>query len=296
MMAEAGRRSTGRWRPVWGFDQAFGATLPLEELRLLAPRPAAAEAVEALLSEARRRERLVPDFGDWRGTRDFSTGHFVGNQSVANLPRLERMRALFAPVSGSRADELLRGLEESSLIYSYHHRAREFDPASGEPFGYHSNAIREQLMKDYFLDNYRMAEAADGTPPRVLIKAGSNHLLRGRSLTNVFSLGTFLHEFAIANRRRALTLVMLPIREEWTGFEQVPAELRPLLPSRDLAAATLVDLRPLRAHLHRRQNFGLEGDPLRAFQTLVYGADFALFLPSGPASFRLTQPETRRRR
>ncbi|HEX8639546.1 MAG TPA: hypothetical protein VF704_00150 [Allosphingosinicella sp.] len=295
MMADAGRRSTGRWRPVWGFDQEFGATLVLEELSRLAPSREAAAAVGEMLGDARRHERLVPDFGDWRGTRDFEAGHFVGNQSVANLPRVQRLRALFAAAAGTRADELLRGLEASTLIYSYHYRAREFDPATGEPYGYHSNAVREQLMKDQFLDNYRIAEAADGRPPRVLIKAGSNHLIRGRNFTNVFSLGGFLHEFAIANRSRALTIAMLPVQEAWVDFAQIPAELRPLLPSRDLSRPTLVDLRPLRAHLHRRQNFGLEGEDLRKFEMLVHGMDFALFLPSRAASFSLTQPERRRR-
>lgn len=295
MMAEAGRRTTGRWRPIWGFDQAFGATLPLEELVRLAPSREAAAAAEALLADARRRERLVPDFGDWRGTRNFETGHFVGHQSVANLPRVQRLRALFAPRPGSRAEELLRGLEASTLIYSYHYRARELDSATGEPLGYHSNAIREQLMKDQFLDNYRMAEAADGRPPRVLIKARSMHLVRGRSFTNVFTLGGFLHELAIANRSRALAIAILPVQEAWADFGQVPVELRPLLPSRDFSRATLVDLRPLRAHLHRRQSFGLEGDELRRFETLVHGLDFALFLPSRAASFSLTQPERRRR-
>ena len=290
MFAQAGRVSTGGWRPLWGVDQAFGAAMPLEELLGLAPTPEAAAAVEEMLAEAKRREVLVADFGDWRGTRDFKTGHFVGAETAANLPRLERIRALYRPIPGSRADELLRGLESSSLIYSYNHRARELSP-EGEPYGFHSNAIREQLMKDQFLDKYRHAQAADGGLPRVLVKAGSNHVVRGRNYTNIFSLGNMLHEFAITNRMHTISIVMLPVRRmDWPSFEKVPPELQPLLPSRDLTRGRLVDLRPLRAHLHRGQALGLEGDALRDMRNLVYGTDFALFLPSGQGTYTLTAP------
>ena len=295
MMAEVGRVSTGGWRPIWGIDQAFGATLPLEALLGLAPNPAAAAAVNEMLAEARRRERLVPDFGDWRGTRDFSTGHFVGSDTAQNLARLERIRAAFQPAPGTRADELLRTLEESSLIYSYYHRSRELSP-TGEPLGYFNNSVREQLMKEQFLDNYRHALAADGTLPRVLVKAGSNHMMRGRNYTNIFSTGNLLHEFAITNRMRALTIAMLPVQPGWSSFEQVPAELKMLLPSRDLSATTLVDLRPLRAHLHARNTFGLSGAELETFRNLVHGMDFALFLPSGPGTYALTAPRPERSR
>jgi hypothetical protein len=292
MFAHVGRTSTGGWRPIWGFDQAFGAKLPLEELLALAPRKEAAAAVNEMLAEARRREVLVPDFGDWRGSRDFKTGHFVGSDTAQNLARLARMRELYRPIPNSRADELLRGLESSSLIYSYYHRSRERAP-SGEPLGYFNNSVREQWMKDRFIDNYRHAEAADGKLPRVLIKAGTNHLIRGRNYTNIFSLGNMLHEFAITNRMRALTIAMLPVREGWPSFDKVPAELQPLLPSRDLSGTRLVDLRPLRAHLHGGNKFGLKEDALRDFQNLVHGVDFALFLPSAPGTFKLTAPPPR---
>jgi erythromycin esterase-like protein len=164
MFAEVGRASRGRWRPVWGVDQVFGATLPLEELRRLAPTPPAATAVDELLSEARRREVRVPDFGDWRGTRN-PDHHYVAGESVRNVQRFANLRRLFNPRPGSRADELLRGLEVSSQVYSYNKRADELSPA-GEPLGYHSNFLREQLMKETFLHNYRQAQRLDRRLPR----------------------------------------------------------------------------------------------------------------------------------
>ncbi len=270
MFANVGAASRGRWRPVWGLDQVFGAALPLDELRRLAPNAAAAAAVDAMLREARRREIRVPDFGDWRGTRDFTTGHYVSAESTANVARLAGLRQLFNPRPGSRADELLRGLEISSRIYDYNRRANELSP-SGEPLGYQSNFIREQLMKDLFLENYRRAERLDRGLPRVIVKAGFNHLVRGRNFTNLHS-----HEFALTNRMQALTLVMLPVRSEWPNIEAVPKELQPMLQSKDLKATALVDMRPLRAHLHAGQVFGLQGEALRDFRSLAFGTDFLL--------------------
>ena len=289
MFADVGAASRGRWRPVWGVDQAFGAALPLDQLRRLAPNPAAAAAIDEMLAEARRREVRVEDFGDWRGTRDFTNGHYMSAESTANVGRLARVRRLFHPRPGSRADELLRGLEVSSRIYDYNRRAGELSP-SGEPLGYHSNFVREQLMKNVFLDNYRRAERLDRGLPRVIVKAGFNHIVRGRNFTNLHSLGNMLHEFALTNRMQALTLVMLPVRSEWPDFEAVPKELQPLLQSKDLKATALVDMRPLRAHLHPGQVFGLQGEALRDFRSLVFGTDFLLFLPSRNGTFSLTAP------
>ena len=293
LFAHVGRVSTGGWRPIWGFDQAFGLTLPLEELVDLAPDDLARAEARALLQEAQRREVLVPDFGDWRGTRNFEAGHILSQDAERLLPRVERLRQLYRPTPSSRADILIGALEASSRIYSYYHRSRELG-AEGEPLGYYNNSVREQLMKDQFLHDYRHAEAVDRRRPRVLVKAGSNHLIRGRNRTNVFTLGNMLHEFAITNGMEAITIMMLPIQPAWANFEALPPEVQALLPSRNLAAATLVDLRPLRNHLHGGHRFGLGGETLSNFRNLVFGMDYALFLPSEGGRFRLTAPAAER--
>jgi hypothetical protein len=145
-------------------------------------------------------------------------------------------------------------------------------------------------MKETFLNNYRRAQRLDRRVPRVIVKAGANHIVRGRNFTNVHTLGNMLHEFALTNGMQALTIVMLPVRPEWPNFEAMPGEVQTLLPSRRLDATTLVDLRPLRAHLHAGETFGLEGAALRDLRFLAFGMDFALFLPSRNGSFSLTAP------
>jgi hypothetical protein len=171
---------------------------------------------------------------------------------------------------------------------SYFLRGQELSP-EGAPLRHSNPVVREQLMKDLFLDNYRHALAADGSMPRVLIKAGNNHLIRGRNRTNAFTLGSMLHEFAIANRMKAISVLMLPIRGGVEAFDKLPEEFRILLPSRNVARATLVDLRKLRAHFHVGETLGLQGEPLRILQDLVYATDFALFMPSAPGAFKMTR-------
>ncbi len=143
-------------------------------------------------------------------------------------------------------------------------------------------------MKRSFMRLYGAAEAADRRAPRVVVKAGWFHTARGLSDNGVFTLGNFLHEFAIANDSRAISVQVLPLREWWPTYESVEPHYRALLPSRALDRGTLVDLRPLRAHLHSGQAFGLSGTDLRRFRQLVFGVDFALFIPSQPGRRTLT--------
>jgi hypothetical protein len=123
------------------------------------------------------------------------------------------------------------------------------------------------------------------------VKGGANHIVRGRNFTNVYTLGNTLHELAFTNGMRAMTIVMLPVRSEWPSFEAMPGEVQTLLQSRKLDATTLVDMRPLRAHLHAGETFGLEGPALRDLRYLAFGMDLALFLPSRNGSFSLTAPD-----
>lgn len=283
LLAQAGQASRGRGQPIWGFDQAFGATLPLTELLSLARTPAARAAVDRLLQEAREVEsRRGAD-----GVRDQANSHFVSSNPRGLLTRLAEIRRLMAPRTRSRAAELIDALQSSAEIYSYYDPQPPTD-AAGTPRGLLNNTVREDLMKRSFMRLYRAAEAADRRAPRVVVKAGWFHTARGLSDNGVFTLGNFLHEFAIANDNRAISVQVLPLREWWPSYESIEPHYRALLPSRALDRGTLVDLRPLRAHLHGGQAFGLSGTDLRRFRQLVFGVDFALFIPSQPGRRTLT--------
>ncbi len=122
----------------------------------------------------------------------------------------------------------------------------------------------------------------------MLVKVGYWQSVRGRGPGNVFTLGNFLHEFAIANGSKALSVQLLPLREWWPDHASVDPEYKVLLDPRAMNRASLVDLRPLRAHFHMGESFGLEGAALHAFRDLIFGVDFAMFVPSRRGSYTLT--------
>lgn len=283
LLADVGSLSTGRWKPVWGFDQLFGATLPLEELHGLAASPAARAAVGRLLMAARRTEGLK----DKHGNRDQAKGHFTSGQSAQILSSLEEISRLMNPAPGSREAELIAAIRSSAEIYSYYDPKPPLD-AVGTPRGLLNNTVREELMKRVFMRNYRMAEAADQSQPKVVVKGGSYHTLRGLSDNGVYTLGNFLHEFAIANGSGAVSVQVLALREWWPTYDKMDPVYRALLPSGTMDRGTLVDLRPLRAHFHAGEWFGLQGMEARKLRQLVFGMDFALFMPSKPGAHSLT--------
>lgn len=284
LLAEAGRISSAGDQPIWGVDQYFGATAPLEELLREAPPGEALTLAAALLDEARALETRR----DAKGRRDQANHHFLSSNAAAKADRLAALREAMAPTQGSRADELLNGLQTSAEIYSYYERAKERD-RSGAPLGLLNNSVREDWMKRRFMRHYRAAEASDGERPRVLLKAGYWHAVRGRGPGNVFTLGNFLHEFAIAKGAKALTVQVVPLREWWPSHDRIDPPYRVLISPDALDRPTLVDLRPLRAHLHMGQDFELAGADLTQFRDLVFGVDYALFMPSRPAQYELTR-------
>jgi hypothetical protein len=227
--------SSGRHDPVWGAEQAFGATHYLEELIELAPTEAAGELVRALHAEASEDE----------ADRDVSNRHYM-SRTDAKRPRFLALREAFAPRPGSRAEFLIEALIKSDEIYGYYHRA-----VAGEVVGLYNNSVREDYMKRRFMTEYRRAEAADGKQPRVLLKYGSWHLFHGRGPGNVYTIGNFVQEFSIANGMETIGVMLLT--SEKAGFDpQAPAWLGPLLPEQ-LSEWTLVDLRPLRPYAHARK-------------------------------------------
>lgn len=283
LLAMAGLISNARSQPIWGVDQVFGATALLEELLALSRSPHVRQLVQALLQDARAaEEKRNPE-----GIRDQQNHHFISSPNFDLPRRLAQLREEMAPEAGSRAEDLLNALQASAEIYSYYHRARELDEA-GATLGLRNNWVREDWMKRRFMRHYREAQAAGDRQPKVVVKAGYWHAVRGRGPGNVFTLGNFLHEFAIGNSNEALSVQVLPLREWWPDHASVDPEYRVLLAPDAMDEASLVDLRPLRAHLHSGNSFGLEGAALRTFRNLVFGVDFALFMHSRPGAYTLT--------
>jgi hypothetical protein len=256
-------RSPSGSEAIWGLDQEF-----IGSLRLLMPR------LEALARTPAQR-RAVAD---------------LRARSDAEPMALGRMPAdALAPLSAAFGT---RG-EGASLVADLTLSNRIYGPFTGRGgSGFEANTLRETYMKRNFLTRFAAAEARDGRPPRVFLKFGANHMMRGLSTTNVPALGNFIAEWGLSRGFGTVNVFIDCVGGEQndpqTGANS-PCESRDMLPDDSPlrsqmgpGGVTLFDLRPLRARLART-----EVDPLT--RRLVLAFDFYL-------AIRNTRPATPLRR
>lgn len=115
---------------------------------------------------------------------------------------------------------------------------------------------RELLMKEQFLAHFRRS-STPGTPSKVLLRFGRNHLHRGYDARGISTLGNFIAEFATAQGKKAFNVGAFAAggRESLLGNTFDADERRDeltfaLLAKRAKYSATLFDLRPIRQSLH----------------------------------------------
>lgn len=164
--------------------------------------------------------------------------------------------------SGSSAQglrDLLQTLEVESL---------RSNPATR----FEASTQRELVMKQLFLEEYQRV----GGQPKVLARFGRNHLHRGYDHRGVSTLGNFLAEFATAHGESSFHVaafgaggkILMPGGViDWDETKDDPAFA--LLASQAKYAASVFDLRPLRAPLHQIP----EGKLSRTEVSLIYWAD-----------------------
>jgi len=271
LLARIGKASTASDQPIWGVDQLHGAAGPLGELAGLLGSSALGQMPGAARSaECRKRED---------GLRD-PDGHFLAPNAEVVSRHIASVRSQLSGPPDERAEALLEWLESSARIYALY-----ATPGTG----HQSNREREAWMKRSFMERYRRARTPAAPHPKVLVKAGYWHAIRGRGPGNVFTLGGFLHELAIAEGGRALTVQVLPLREWWPTYDSIDPEYRILLSRESMDRSTLVSLEPLRGPFHSGRRFGLPTGAHAAFAELVFGVDYVLFTPSRPGSYERTR-------
>jgi hypothetical protein len=188
-------------------------------------------------------------------------------------------REAYAPEPGSEADRIIRLMETTREINGYWGRNQ----------GYLSNLHRALLNKRQLTRYLDAARERDGRMPRVMMKFGSSHMVRGRSFTNVFDLGTLASEIADVHGSRSFGVLMLGgegtkhavIDPRVFRSVEAPVEVepwaRPFYDAADARRWTVLDLRPLRARIPR-----LGALPAQTIQVL-YGFDAVVILSgSGP--------------
>lgn len=240
---------------LWGIEQAQGAVRYLEELESLAPagiRPRVAnELAKARAAESRE-----------------SFGGYMHDDPVV-LGELRAIYADWSPKAGSRADRLLGALVISAEIYSFNRRAGE-----GEYVGLYNNTWREAYFREQFLAHYRPASRT--RPVKALFKMGGNHVYRGKSPVQAYTIGNFVHEFAIANGGKAVGLSVIGV----SGFtwEDIPEWMRPVMPPEQPETPVVIDLAPLHPFVGLLGRQAPEADRWR-LRDYMLGHDAIIILP-----------------
>lgn len=160
--------------------------------------------------------------------------------------------------------------------------------------GYLSNVRRGAFMRANFLAHWRTEQAA-GRTPRVMLKLGASHLVRGRSNSEIFDLGTLLPELAAVDGQSTFSVLVLSgdgsavAQFDPSAWRYVPRPaddgyrhgLQPLLAAASPKAFSLIDLRPLRKILSR------QGDADPELMRVVHGFDALLVLSGSTPSSNL---------
>jgi hypothetical protein len=277
---------------IWGIDQEFilGGTANLEALVAMAKNDAQRDAAAKMLERSRA--------GDAELVRTKNPGAVL--MFAATAEDFAALRTAFAgaggaaPASGAGktvaeaatapqddALKLIDALDESREIYALNRTS-----------GWESNYKRSLLMKRLFSDAYAAAVAKGEARPKVFVKLGATHTMRGRSMTGVYDLGSMVPELAFMNGTRAFSLLVLPRggfvnshrpfspngddkRTAYDPAKSLPFDAKPLYDAVSATEWSLFDLRPLRVPLRRNKLGPLEP----RFEDVLWGYDAILVIP-----------------
>jgi hypothetical protein len=255
---------------LWGLDyDIVGDRYALRRLRDLAPNAAARAAAESAIA------RADSALAQALATQNPGLLMMFGGADDWYAP----LRQAYAPQPGSEADRIIHLLQTTREINAYWGRGQ----------GYLSNHHRALLNKRQLMRYLHEAAEQAGEMPRVMMKFGSSHMVRGRSFTNVFDLGTLASEIAEVHGSRSFGVLMLGgagtthavVDPRAFTTVEAPVEtdgwVKPFYDAGDPQRWTVFDLRPIRARIPR---LGTLPDELLK---VLYGFDAVVVLSgSGP--------------
>lgn len=266
---------------LWGLDYDIMADRhALERLRELAGTEAERRSVDRAMEAA--------DSSFERAMAEGNPGHvmmFGGPVAV-----LDALAEAFDPEPGSEADRIISLLRETRAINQHW--------LDGETW--QSNQRRAAWNKRQFGRLWYEAWDRDGEPPRVLMKFGSNHMMKGRTPTGVFDIGTVAASIADALGRPSFHLLVVggpdtrraQLDPTVMRYVPVPVDISdlewvaPLVELTDAERWTLFDLRPLRASADR----GALGDLPAGLERTLFGFDAVLVLTGSTPGRELALP------
>jgi hypothetical protein len=171
-------------RVLWGFDrEIFSDRYLISRLERRVP-PRARESFTRLKeastnSWAQREKNPGPPF------------LFTQDPAIVSAVRADW------PNPDRESDTILRTLEESLAINTVARTGTAWD----------SSERRAQWMRNAFATRLREERAS---PPKVMMKFGYNHMIRGANYVNIFDLGAMPDEVAALSGGRAFHIIVLP--------------------------------------------------------------------------------------
>jgi hypothetical protein len=260
---------------IWGCDYEVGADRRLIQMLEKMSKPKAAKAALAAL-----RADSTASWAKYDATRD---PRFIF--SFAGNPELVRAVRAAWPNAPTEAEWIIDTLKETL----------EINRLWGAGKGWESNQRRATNLRKNFLRHWRPCQRK-AKPPRVMLKFGSNHMVRGVNDVGAMDLGSLLPELTEAHGSKSFHLMVLPGRDchvatfDPTAFRYFP---RPtgreygdgLEWLRDEAwrdSFTLFETAPFRPMVHANcQEFD------DTFQRAVFGFDAVLVMSRSTASTNL---------
>ena len=223
----------------WGTDYEVLGDRQLIAMLERADKPAAAEAALRDLSEA--------STASWAKYEETRSPQFIF--SFAGDPALASAVREAWPEPDFRSEIVLNTLEETLSINNHWIQGRPWE----------SNQARAALQRENFLRYWR-AQKARGLAPKIIAKYGASHMVRGRSRTAVYDLGTLLPEIAALDGGHSFSVMVVPgagsliagLNPSTLGYDSRPADdgylngIEPIMSAAFEDAYTLIDLASLR--------------------------------------------------
>lgn len=270
MLVEIRKAAPDKEPVFWGFDyEVLGDRYLLSLLEAGQPPADAVSAIAKL--------RTASD-QSWQTFEQTKNPQYIF--SFAGDPKLVETARLAWPNADADMQWAMHSLEETLAINSLW--------TSGQ--SWNSNARRVDLLRSNFLKYWRQAEVK----PKVFAKMGAGHLIRGRSMTDVFDLGALLPEVAALNDGNSFHLLVLPGKSSDVAmfnpvemrYQNGPSQgvkgLELLIDNVPSGQFTLIDLRPLRPLVSRDR----QGISPELVQT-IYGFDAVVIMGGSTAAKNL---------
>ena len=274
-LAAAQRAIPGGERFLWGTDYDIAADRRLIQILKAKRKPTAASAALAMLERA--------SSGSWAKYAETKSPQYIFG--FAGDPDLVRAVRAAWPKPDAEALWILDTLQETFEINQLW--------VAGRPW--ESNQRRGAFMRSNFLRHWR-AEKKGGHAPRVFLKYGASHVVRGRNSTETFDLGSLVPEIAAIENGKAFSMLVLPgagssvASFDPTSFKYRSARydgvyqhgLEPILSQAWQDTMTLFDTHPLRPLLGYSKT-PADPDLLR----VVHGFDAILIMSGSTPSSNL---------